>query len=113
LAAELADQEAFMKTLLLLLAAAGLSGCATYQAPSYDSDMGQAYVQPSAPFIYDRGAYPSGYYPVPYAFPYLFARRPQRFHHGFHHGTLAGHAPHAGHRSQIAGTVGPPHPGKQ
>ena len=71
-----------MKTLLLFLVAAGVAGCATYPTHDYDGDTGQAYVQHPAPFIHDRAGYPSGYYPVPYAFPYLFTKRPQRFHRG-------------------------------
>jgi hypothetical protein len=102
-----------MKTLLLLLALAGLSGCATYDGPADDSGAGLAYRQNPAPFIYDRGGYPSGYSPVPYLIPYAFSR-PQRFHHG----AFAGRSPHA-HRPApppghpLAGAVRPPHPNKQ
>jgi hypothetical protein len=117
----LPGQEVVMKTLLLLLAASGLAGCATYQTPDYDSGAGPAYAQQPAPFIYDRAGYPSGYYPIPYAFPYFFARRPlhfhhgfhRGFHHGFHHGAVAGSAPHPGQRGQLAGALRPPHANKQ
>lgn len=103
-----------MKTLLLLVAAAGLAGCATTRAPDYDSDAGSPYVrQHPAPFIYDRAGWPSGYYPTPYAFPYLFTRRPIHFHHGLQRGTSAGRAPQPAQGNRLAGAVRPPHANNQ
>jgi hypothetical protein len=69
-----------MKTTLLVLAAAGLSGCAVYPAPAYDAyGPGPAYVveQP----VYIGGAVQYGGYP--YAYPRGFYRpAPRAFAHG-------------------------------
>jgi hypothetical protein len=102
-----------MKTLLLLLTAAGLAGCATYRAPDYDSGANPAYAQRPAPFIYDRAGYPYGYYAAPFFYPYTFPRpfagRPQRFQHG----APAGQPPPPGRGSALANAVRPPHANKQ
>lgn len=68
------------KLLLLLVAAAGLSGCAVYPVPAYDAygyaDAGPVYVTPPPVVIYGSGVYrhsrpsygpahPRGYRPHP------------------------------------------------
>ena len=66
-----------MKTLLLVLAAAGLSGCAVYPAPAY-----QTYGGAGAPYVVDQpvyiqggasygtyGSHGYGAYPQPYIYP--------------------------------------------
>lgn len=73
-----------MKTLLLVLAAAGLSGCAVYPAPAY-----QSYGVAGAPYGVDQpvyiqggasrgtyGGYGYGAYPQPYVYqqPYVYPR---------------------------------------
>lgn len=61
-----------MKTLLLFLAATGLSGCAIYRAPADATGVRPAIVHPP-PFIFAGSVYPSGYYAIPYAYPYARA----------------------------------------
>lgn len=63
-----------MKTLLLLLAAAGLSGCAVYPAPAYEvyGGAGPPYVVQQQPVYIQGGAYGTygyGAYPQPYVYP--------------------------------------------
>lgn len=55
-----------MKTILLVLAAAGLSGCAVYPVPAYDTyGAGPAYVAPPV-YLYGGGVYRYGGYPHAY-----------------------------------------------
>lgn len=58
-----------MKTLLLVLAATGLSGCAVYPAPAYEAygGAGPPYVVQQPVYI-QGGAY-YGAYPQPYVYP--------------------------------------------
>ncbi|MEO7401091.1 MAG: hypothetical protein ABIV07_10050 [Polaromonas sp.] len=63
-----------MKTLLLVLTAAGLSGCAVYPAPAYEvyGGAGPPYVVDQPVYIQGGASYaPYGYgaYPQPYVYP--------------------------------------------
>jgi hypothetical protein len=101
-----------MKTLLLLLAAAGLAGCATYRVPDYASGANPAYAQHPAHFIYDSAGYPFGYRTAPYfypsTYPYIvprpFVGRPR-----LRHGAPA----RPGKGSALANAVRPPHGNNQ
>jgi len=68
-----------MKRLLLLLAAAGLSGCAVYPAPAYEPYGGVAgppYVVEQPVYIHGGGVYRYGGY------PYVYPRGYNRVHPG-------------------------------
>jgi hypothetical protein len=103
-----------MRTLVLLLAAAGIAGCASYQTSDDDRGAVSRYARHPPPFIYGSVGYPYGYSsapffyppPYPYAFPRPFAGTPRRFHHG----APAGQPPQAGKGSALANAVKPPHP---
>ncbi|OGB00388.1 MAG: hypothetical protein A3E79_15795 [Burkholderiales bacterium RIFCSPHIGHO2_12_FULL_61_11] len=71
-----------MKTLLLVLAAAGLSGCAVYPVPAYDSyGVVEPYVVAPPVYIYGGGVYRYGGYP--HAYPRSYDRvRPGPRHGG-------------------------------
>lgn len=59
-----------MKTILLVLAAAGLSGCAVYPVPVYEPyGAGPPYVVEQPVYIYGGGVYRSGGYGYPNADP--------------------------------------------
>ncbi|MGH8034747.1 MAG: thrombospondin type 3 repeat-containing protein [Lysobacterales bacterium] len=88
-----------MKTLLLVLSVAGLSGCAVYPAPAYESyGPGPPYVVEQQPvYIQGGGVYRYGGY------PYAYPRGYNRFHPGvFSHQPPIVHAPrpHPGARDQ-------------
>ena len=72
-----------MKTLLLVLAAAGLTGCAVYPAPAYDTYgavAAPAYVVDQPVYLYGGGVYRYGGYP--YAYPRSYYRvHPVAFPH--------------------------------
>ncbi|MBK5204038.1 MAG: hypothetical protein JJD98_01105 [Polaromonas sp.] len=56
-----------MKTILLVLAAAGLSGCAVYPLPAYDTyGAAPPYVVAPPVYIYGGGVYRYGGYPHAY-----------------------------------------------
>ena len=70
-----------MKTLLVVLCAAGLTGCAVYPDPAYDSYGGYGtistapvVVAPQPVYIYGGGGYRSGGYP--YAYPRRYVAPP-------------------------------------
>lgn len=114
-----------MKTLLLVLSAVGLSGCAVYPAPAYDSYGGYGnyggygsygsyssyggavgpplVVAPQPVYIYGSGVYRSGGYPHAYPRGYAPVPVPPRafFPHGPRPGAYGpwpnGHAPRPGH----------------
>ena len=86
-----------MKTLLLVLCAAGLTGCAVYPAPAYESygygEYGNAagpplVVAPQPVYIYGGGVYRSGAYPYAYPRRYVGPPPPRGF---------APHVPRPGH----------------
>ena len=92
-----------MKTFVLALAAAGLSGCAVYPAPAPYGPYAAgapAYVGPPV-YLYGAGVYRYGGYPSPYFYP-----APTYYSRGYHHGYPGGfsgygarpylHAPHPG-----------------
>ena len=60
-----------MKTLLLVLAAAGLSGCAVYPVPAYQTygGAGPPYVVDQPVYIQGGATYGYGAYPQPYVYP--------------------------------------------
>jgi len=69
-----------MKTLLLVLSAVGLTGCAVYPAPAYEPYGYGGYggvvgppvvVAPQPVYIYGSGVYRSGGYPHAYPRPYV------------------------------------------
>lgn len=70
-----------MRMLLWVFATAGLSACATYQAPADGAGAPAAVVHPP-PFIYAGGLYPWGFrsfpYALPYAMPYALGTFPRR-----------------------------------
>lgn len=84
-----------MKTLLLVLAAAGLSACAVYPAPAY-----QGYGGAVVPYVVDQpvyiqggasyGTYGYGVYPQPYIYP-----QPYVYPRGYRHPGYRA-LPHAG-----------------
>lgn len=68
-----------MKTLLLVLSAAGLTGCAVYPAPYYENYGGApapVYVDTPPVYIYGSGVYRSGGYPQ------VYPRAERRVHPG-------------------------------
>ncbi len=68
-----------MKTLLLVLSAAGLTGCAVYPAPYYETYGGApapVYVDTPPVYIYGSGVYRSG------GFPQAYPRAGHRVHPG-------------------------------
>ena len=108
-----------MKTFLLALAAAGLSGCAVYPAypiapgyGGYGNGMAPAFVdQPG--YLYGAGVYGYGGYASPYVYPYPYfyprgfnrfhpggfpGNRPRPFFHGPRPGGGARNPGHHGHR---------------
>ena len=91
-----------MKTLLIALAAAGLTGCAVYPAApgygSYESGVAPGYVAPPI-YLYGSGIYRYGAYPSPYVYPYSYYS--PRFHPRFYPG--AGPRPGFGGRGYGGG----------
>ena len=76
-----------MKTLLLVLSAAGLTGCAVYPEPAYGPYGYGGYgnvapapvvVAPPPVYLYGSGVYRSGGYP--HAYPRRYAAPPPRFY---------------------------------
>lgn len=101
-----------MKTLLLVLAAAGLSGCAVYPAPTYQTYGGAGppygvdqpvYIQGGATY----GTYGYGAYPQPYVYPRGYYR--PDYHPGYR--TLPRAAPPYHGARPHARPVRPAHPG--
>lgn len=76
-----------MKTLILTLAAAALTGCAVYPAGPEYGTYGVAspvYGPPGPPpvYLYGAGVYRYGGYPSPYAYPHAYPRGYYGFRHG-------------------------------
>ena len=89
-----------MKTFLMALAAASLTGCAVYPAGpaygpygTYGTGVGPGYVAPPI-YLYDSGVYRYGAYPSPYVYPYSYYY--PRDHHRFHPGGVPGAGPRPG-----------------
>ena len=82
-----------MKTLILTLATAALTGCAVYPAaPAYGTyRVAPLVYSPPPVYLYGAGVYRYGGYPPPYAYSHAYPRS--------HYGVRPGiHGPHPGFR---------------
>ena len=87
-----------MKTLILVLTAAGLSGCAVYPAPAYETyGASPAYVVEQPVYLYGGGVYRQGGYGQPYAYPRGYNRAPPPSAFSHHPQSPHGYAPRPGH----------------
>ena len=102
-----------MKTLLLILATAGLSGCAVYPAPAYEvyGGAGPPYVAPPPVYIQGGayGTYGHGAYPQPYVYPRYYRPGYRVFPHAVppnHGGRPNAHPVRPGHGARDRGGDG-------